>query len=180
MGRPKGNRQKFNAIYNEELIPDKFKDNVFKRDGHVIIGHPDMLCTCRICGETKNQIYFSPDASIDEYGRKKMRTICSSCASKDASLHYQLRKTYNVRPSVCDFCGKPPKNNAKIQMDVDHTTQTFRGWLCADHNTAFGRFNDDPFEMIKGIRYLLAPHHDRQKLKEELLTLIKDLDDKME
>jgi|DEB0MinimDraft_10_1074344.scaffolds.fasta_scaffold31814_2 hypothetical protein len=177
MGRVKGNQR---VAYNEELIPPNRKEHTFERNGHIIIGHPDMINQCRRCKEWKNQIYFSPESSIDRYGRKTIRSICTSCASKDYSLHYKLRKIYNVRPVNCDFCKKPPKNNKTVQMDLDHTTKTFRGWLCNDHNTAFGKFNDDPFEMIKGIRYLLAPHHDKQKLIEELQTLIKELNDKME
>jgi hypothetical protein len=175
MGKPRGNYQKFNAIYNEELVPSKNKEHIYERDGHIIIGHPDMIEQCRRCGEWKNQTHFSPESMIDKYGRKKLRTICMQCSTIDSSLHYHLRKVHSVRPADCEFCKRPPKNNKRVQMDIDHTTNKFRGWLCNDHNTAFGKFKDDPFEMIKGIKYLITDHHDKNKLKEELLQLAADL-----
>jgi hypothetical protein len=58
MGKPRGNYQKFNAIYNEELVPSKNKEPIYERDRHIIIGHPDMIEQCRRCLEWKIKLIF--------------------------------------------------------------------------------------------------------------------------
>lgn len=179
MAAPRGNKIK-NLKYIESNVPQQHLLTVFERDGHVIIGHPDMIHHCIECDEWKNQVEFAPQSKIDKFGRKILRNICRKCSNENVKIHLKLYKIHSDRPSNCQICDKPPKYGKRIQMDIDHKTKEFRGWLCSEHNTAFGKFQDNPFEMIKGIKYLIAGHHDKQKLTEELQTLIKDINDKME
>jgi len=46
--------------YDESLVPEFDKVNTYERNGHVIIGHEDMIIQCITCNEWKNQKHFSP------------------------------------------------------------------------------------------------------------------------
>jgi hypothetical protein len=57
-------------------------------------------------------------------------------------------------PETCEICGKPPAGLA-LNLDHDHLTKSFRGWLCGNCNRALGLFNDDPQLLRKAVRYLV-------------------------
>ena len=56
-------------------------------------------------------------------------------------------------PALCELCGKPPKARI-LHLDHDHTTKTFRGWLCGKCNRALGLFGDSIHGLQRAIDYL--------------------------
>lgn len=183
MGKPRGSYTHYNLTYNEDIIPEHQKLSVFERDGHFIIGHPDMICDCRECGKQKNQTEFSVENKPDKYGRKKIKSICRECNSRHSNLVYHLKNKYGPAPDKCQICLEPLTTGKQINIDHNHITGEFRGWLCPEHNTGLGRFRDDPFEMMRGIKYLVLNDKmfDRETVITKLQMLIEDIkNDKME
>lgn len=59
--------------------------------------------------------------------------------------------TPRPRPEKCEVCGNSGKKRNGITLDHNHKTNTFRGWLCSNCNTALGLLNEDPkrFDLLK-------------------------------
>lgn len=56
-------------------------------------------------------------------------------------------------PSVCELCGRSP-NRRVLQLDHDHQTHAFRGWLCDRCNLALGKFGDNLAGLQRAVLYL--------------------------
>ena len=56
-------------------------------------------------------------------------------------------------PAVCEICSRPPKSRA-LNLDHDHLTDVFRGWLCGSCNTAIGLLQDSPRIVRRVLAYL--------------------------
>lgn len=58
-------------------------------------------------------------------------------------------------PLDCECCGKPPDGrNHRLNVDHDHVTGKFRGWLCWSCNTAIGKLGDCASGVMKAVTYL--------------------------
>lgn len=55
------------------------------------------------------------------------------------------------RPKTCQCCGKRMQSNI-LHLDHDHSTGSFRGWICGHCNRGLGLFGDT----INGLRKALA------------------------
>jgi hypothetical protein len=59
---------------------------------------------------------------------------------------------------VCAICGLPPanqtKNDSRLHVDHDHSSDAVRGLLCRECNLGVGFFEDDPGLMERAIAYL--------------------------
>ncbi len=59
---------------------------------------------------------------------------------------------------VCAICKRPPdgvgRNGKRLSVDHDHRTETVRGLLCRDCNSAVGLFRDRPDLLEAAARYL--------------------------
>lgn len=175
MGRPKGNYSSLD--FNEDRIPEIFKESIFERDGHVIFGHPDMIVECIECGEFKNQIYFTVNPHLDRFGRKKIKNVCRECEAGNVKVVYELKKIHGPAPMHCTLCEGPTRNGKKANLDHNHKTNEFRGWICHEHNIALAKFQDDPFKIIKAIKYLSKDSHlDKRQLVLKLRALADDLE----
>ena len=169
----------------KQIIPSKdFKNNnhrpkdytYFVRDGYNVYGHPDMIITCSKCNETKNQKHFGIRWS-DQYGIRDLRNICYPCKRYDNNIITKIRRTLNTSPpEVCDIC-KRSNSNKKMQIDHNHHTEKFRGFLCNSCNSSIGKFNDDPFMVIKVIKYLMKDgYYDKREISLKLKALASELD----
>lgn len=61
-------------------------------------------------------------------------------------------------PLRCEICGRPPHEvytgRERLDMDHDHITGQFRGWLCSSCNMALGKLGDNPNTLLAAARYL--------------------------
>jgi hypothetical protein len=80
-------------------------------------------------------------------------------ARNAASRKHKARKNGYVDcityppPSIdgkCDLCGRV----AKLNLDHDHDTGNFRGWLCTSCNMALGKLGDNLEGLMKAVQYL--------------------------
>ena len=175
VGRPKGNY--YTLDFNEDRIPEIFKLAIYKRDGHVIFGHPDMLVECIQCNELKNQIHYTVNPHLDRFGRKKIKNICRECELFNNKIVYELKKIHGPAPNECMLCESVIKSGKKADLDHNHKTNEYRGWLCHEHNLGLAKFQDDPFELIKGIKYLSKDSHlDKREIVLKLRALASELE----
>jgi len=163
--------------YDESLVPDFDKVNTYERNGHVIIGHEDMIMQCISCNEWKNQKHFSPKF-LDRFGRRKLRNTCTPCELADFQVRRELQKAHGPAKScvICDMLGIK-NSEASIFLDHNHKTLKFRGWLCSGHNNAIGKFKDDPLAMIMGIKYLMTDeYYNKREVALKLRGLASELE----
>lgn len=87
----------------------------------------------------------------DNPEREQWRSVCRAARQLG-----QPEPEFPVRsmPEVCEVCGGVNPNGRRLSLDYDHVTGKFRGWLCANCNTALGHVHDDPERLIALIRYL--------------------------
>ncbi len=56
-------------------------------------------------------------------------------------------------PAVCEICHRAPGKRV-LNLDHDHKTGDFRGWLCSNCNTGLGLFRDNVALLAAAISYL--------------------------
>lgn len=56
-------------------------------------------------------------------------------------------------PHVCECCGQPPGVGA-MNLDHDHVTGAFRGWLCRKCNSGIGLLGDTFVKVMRAATYL--------------------------
>jgi hypothetical protein len=56
-------------------------------------------------------------------------------------------------PATCENCSQP---SARPHLDVDHDHETggFRGWLCSNCNTGIGKLGDNETGLLRALDYL--------------------------
>lgn len=122
---------------------------------------PTGYTTCSVCGETKENKNFTwYGAQFDKHGiRRKSNTNCLDCQkskSKDRKKISEQIKETHPKPEIgtpCSICGKPLGKN--MQMDHDHETGEFRGWICKPCNTGLGLLGDNIVNIKKCLNYLI-------------------------
>ncbi len=68
----------------------------------------------------------------------------------------EIAKVFTGR---CIICGVDERNcSRKLNLDHDHKTGKFRGWLCGKCNTAIGLLNDSP-ELIFNVALYIENHN---------------------
>ena len=60
----------------------------------------------------------------------------------------------NKQNGVCAICKTACSSGRRLAVDHCHVTGRVRGLLCANCNTALGKFKDSPSLMVDAIRYI--------------------------
>lgn len=110
---------------------------------------------CAHCGEPLVGEIRSRVRGGDAPGRTKV--LCSRCAHQHRLKQRWLRDVkagLRARGERCDICHV---ETLRLQLDHDHSTGAFRGWLCETCNLGLGQFRDDPTLLARAIEYLAAP-----------------------
>jgi hypothetical protein len=117
---------------------------------------------CIKCKEMLPLSYFGGNTSssdhFDKDGRRLRRGDCTKCNKVQNSGKAQamkVAKALGMSPKAptdasCAHCGK----KETLVFDHDHTTNTFRGWLCNSCNRSVGVLGDDVQGVIKMLNYL--------------------------
>src|SRR5260221_5785339 len=103
---------------------------------------------CLWCGEEKPITDFPKHVLYKD----KLDTRCRACIKAHSKVTSYLKKIAPPKPKVCECCGLVPR---KWCLDHDHTTNTFRGWLCDKCTTGLGKLGDNIEGLKKGLEYLI-------------------------
>ena len=109
--------------------------------------------TCRKCGRDLPLSCFSRRG--EGVVKRRINIDCKECISKESKIVRELRKSAPPVPKVCRCCRKAPDPNSfrnKLQLDHDHITGEFRGWICDNCNVSLSRAGDT----IEGVKNLLT------------------------
>lgn len=104
------------------------------------------LKTCKRCGEAK---------AVTEFytiNRVMRAPYCKPCDNIERAVRRRLGKKY--RPPTdfrCEICGD---EKAKPQLDHNHATGQFRGFLCSNCNMGLGKFQDRADLLEAAVVYL--------------------------
>mgnify|MGYP003661081454 CR=1 FL=1 len=127
---------------------------------------------CSVCWELKGPFGFTYYAhrKTKDGCRLMVNTNCKVCAGKRSKELRKILKKFKhlKRPPFgdpCESCEKPVHRN--WQLDHDHETGKFRGWLCKQCNTGIGSIGDTLDAVEKMRNYLIRA--EQKKNKSQLL-----------
>ena len=93
------------------------------------------------------------------YGKPAKDYCCPLCTRNEEQIRNSqvvVDKDYNVYKRNLDI--------SVWQLDHDHKTEKFRGWLCKKCNTGLGNFGDSIEGLKKAIRYLEGDSNDSKRI----------------
>ena len=99
--------------------------------------------TCNKCGESKplSEYYANPKAADN------LHLSCKSCHYAKTRLVLRLKKGFaSLKPDRCECCGG---TSEALQVDHDHKTSMFRGFICQSCNMTIGRAGDSYEAVLK-------------------------------
>ncbi len=76
--------------------------------------------------------------------------LCNSAAIRVKKYGVSWEVALSM-PDQCEICGD---DESPLQLDHDHKTQKFRGWLCQNCNVILGHAEDDITILRFAIKYL--------------------------
>jgi hypothetical protein len=119
---------------------------------------------CRKCDQMKPLDNFFPAAvkyeteprekgAASRTGGSRWCKDCSSTYYKGKAIANKQAGQRPTNPIPCECCGiiTPPD---KLNLDHDHITFDFRGWLCRSCNLGLGSLGDNIEGLEKAIAYL--------------------------
>ena len=140
---------------------------------------PEGTCVCSICMIEKpntefpyyrNQFYNKGLEHPWTGKRKRVNTNCKQCTAVKSKERYVIRKQFEhiKQPAYgepCECCTKPVYASKETiptgvdgtwvsQLDHDHKTGEFRGWLCKQCNTGLGNLGDNLHSLQRAVEYL--------------------------
>ena len=125
---------------------------------------------CRVCKEDKSLDEFSTRNHTQDGSVTTLNT-CKSCRGYQQKILNRLKKEYaSLRTNRCDCCQRTEDEISEVfgkfnalerhgpmsvmQLDHNHKTEQFRGWICHHCNTLLSRANDEIDILEKAIAYL--------------------------
>lgn len=117
---------------------------------------------CRCCKKDLPEDKYNPSALAFFKRKRGDRTRhgggtaqwcreCKNSYSKGKNIALKKAPPKPVKPIPCACCGIVT-DPSKLQLDHDHETLAFRGWVCKPCNSGIGSLGDD----IEGLETALA------------------------
>ena len=131
--------------------------------------------TCSVCNTLKPNTEFSfyQDRLTNNGYRLMVNTNCRDCSKMRSKERSAIKKKFKhlVAPAFgtsCECCGKPVYRN--WQLDHDHDTGEFRGWLCKQCNTGLGNLGDTFESIMLAAEYLIRARNNSNPSQENLMN----------
>lgn len=129
---------------------------------------------CSVCGILKDNSQFSfyINRHTDNGYRLMTNTNCIDCQKIRSKERSSIKKKFKhlIAPefgTACECCGKPVHRN--WQLDHDHETGEFRGWLCKQCNTGLGNLGDTLQSLTLAVKYLERAQQNANPSQQDLL-----------
>lgn len=122
--------------------------------------------TCKECNRAAARTWYHENrekakAGFRVYQKKNRFKLALKLSKVQAKKFNHLACTATIEEikaaftGRCKICGVPEAElNNNLNMDHDHTTGEFRGWLCHCCNKGLGQFKDDSTILLDALRYL--------------------------
>jgi hypothetical protein len=132
--------------------------------------------TCTTCHSVKpaaaNFKHYKNRVSPTTGVRLPVNKKCNTC-TKEYTVEKRIAvanaPTRPALPHPCDNCTKPIVTAKTLQLDHDHKTHAFRGWLCKECNISMGNLGDNVRGMLRAAVYL--DKTEKMLTKQELSVL---------
>jgi len=119
-----------------------------------ILGKKNDTKICTKCNVEKpiHEFHVAQKTNVGDFFRVKGR--CKECANKERNVTRNIIPEW-PNPGICEL-----KNciNPATVADHDHETSKFRGWLCKECNTGFGKLGDS-FESAEDLYNYVRRHY---------------------
>ena len=130
-----------------------------------IVFQQDFELGVKICTHCKKELPVKafPLWSTTAFGGEMRRSACRECQAKHGKIIEKLYKIAPPKPQNCQCCGlevktilnkKKYSNSGVLQLDHQHETETFRGWICYACNQGIGKLGDNLEGVVKAVLYL--------------------------
>ena len=119
----------------------EFHERISTKNGvkktYRILGPADAIKVCTKCGIKKPIDDFHIAQLTNVGGICRVKGRCKDCSNKQRNVVRNLVPEW-PKTELCECC----KNKPLRHPDHDHVTLKFRGWLCTECNTGFGKLGD--------------------------------------
>ena len=113
--------------------------------------------TCKTSYPETEQYFNRAYVKITDTKEEKVyyHSTCRTCQNKSDRDRRKLRATVPPSKGVCDCCGKlESETKTPLNLDHDHNTGEFRGWICEQCNRGIGNLGDDIEGVLMALEYL--------------------------
>lgn len=108
-----------------------------------------MRC-CLSCKQSLDDSHFY--VAVRTKTKDFRRTTCKSCKIQHVTASRRLRKQHKQTATCCALCGR---GDRRLELDHDHESGRFRGWLCSPCNRGLGLLGDDLSGVERARMYLI-------------------------
>ena len=119
----------------------EFHERISTKNGvkktYKILGPADAIKVCTKCGIMKPIDDFHIAQLTNVGGICRVKGRCKDCSNKQRNFTRNLVPEW-PKTELCECCNKKSPELA----DHDHITLKFRGWLCTECNTGWGKLGD--------------------------------------
>tara|TARA_R110002051_G_C8622703_1_gene483602 strand:- start:543 stop:968 length:426 start_codon:yes stop_codon:yes gene_type:complete len=139
----------------------EFHERISSKNGisktYRVLGLENATKTCTKCGEVKSVDDFHIAQVTNVGGICRVKGRCKTCCNKQRNVTRNIIPEW-PKPELCEMsnCKRVAKH-----PDHDHKTEKFRGWLCTECNTGFGKLGDN-WQSAQDLFNYARKHYDKQ------------------
>jgi len=113
-------------------------------------------CKTRVCNRCNvkkplTMFYEQKNGIVRKNKKVHRHHTCITCWNVAVGLRRKLALENKCDQTNCDCCGK---KSDTLNLDHNHITDKFRGWLCPNCNTGIGKLGDNVEGLTNALKYL--------------------------